>query len=328
MKAFVTGGSGFVGKNLIMMLRHRGWEVCALARSDSACDSVQCAGAEPARGDLHALDALRGGMRGCDAVFHSAALMELWDHEEEMVRVNVEGTRNTVQAAMSADVPCFVLISAAAVISEGTPVMNASEDVPLPDVTFGQYAHTKALAEKIVIGANTGDFRTVAVRPPAIWGSGDTNLLPELARAVRRRQFMWIDGGNYPYATCHVRNVCEGALLAAEKGRGGDAFFLTDGDPVTFRRFVTDLLATQGIQPGSMSISRSTAWRTAAFIEHFWKMLRFRSSPPLTRSMIALIGGDIVLNDGKARRELGYQAHFSREAGLEDLKSLSLLSAP
>jgi nucleoside-diphosphate-sugar epimerase len=130
------------------------------------------------------------------------------------------------------------------------------------------------------------------------------------------RTVILIDRGNYAYATCHVRNVCEGAILAARHGHPGQAYFLTDGDPPgTFRQFLTDLLATQGVKPGSASLPRWLAWSMAAVIEG----LPLPWAPPITRAHVALIGKEVTVSDSKARRELGYMGHVSHEKGLEEL---------
>jgi len=213
-----------------------------------------------------------------------------------------------------------VFISAAAVVSRGGPISDFGEHDAMPVSPFGAYAQSKAAAERSVLSANGKDLRTVAVRPPAIWGLGDRHFLPEIVAAVQSRQFLWVNEGRYPYDTCHVRNVCEGALLASESGAGGQAYFLTDTEKTTFREFVTDLLATQGMAPGRLSVPRAVAWTSAAFLEALWRLLRLKGRPPITRTLLSLIGMPIELSDAKARKELGYAGHMSRSAGLEELR--------
>jgi nucleoside-diphosphate-sugar epimerase len=172
VKAFVTGGSGFVGQNLIRMLVGAGHEVRALARSSVAEEALSAAGAITVPGSLLDFKTLQAGMIGCDTVFHCAALMEFFRHRKEMEEVNVHGTRCIVEASRASGVPCLVFISAAAVISSGRPVIHADESRPYPARVFGVYSRTKAEAEKLVLEANGPGFVTVAVRPPGIWGAG------------------------------------------------------------------------------------------------------------------------------------------------------------
>ena len=228
-----------MGGNLIRLLLKRGHKVRALARSQNAREAILQMGAEPVEGYLADVKALCAGMSGCETVFHCAAAMEFWNEERLHEQVNVEGTRNVVQACKEEGVSCLVFISAAAVVSTGGPISDFGEHDAMPVHPFGAYAQSKAAAERLVLSANSKDLRTVAVRPPAIWGLGDRHFLPEIVAAVQSRQFLWVNGGRYPYDTCHVRNVCEGALLASESGAGGQAYFLTDTEKTTFREFVT-----------------------------------------------------------------------------------------
>src|SRR5258708_3152830 len=115
-RVFVTGGSGFVGRNLIAMLCARGTEVRALARSTAAAEAVAKVGAEAVRGDLSDEAALRAGMAGCNVVFHSAAHVEDWGRFEEFYQANVLGTERMLSAARAAGVPRFVHVSTEAVL--------------------------------------------------------------------------------------------------------------------------------------------------------------------------------------------------------------------
>ena len=164
---------------------------------------------------------------------------------------------------------CLIYNSAAAVISNGEPIQESDERVPVPRHLFGDYARTKAIGERIVIEANDDHLRTIAARSPAIWGVGENNLLPKIADPVGKRQFVWINGGRYPYDTSHVRNVCQGAILASENGRGREDYFLTHTQKIAFREFVTGLLNTQNLTTGALSVPRFIYWSSAAFLEIF-----------------------------------------------------------
>lgn len=315
MRAFVTGGSGFVGRTLLAALRARGDAAHALVRSAAAAETVRCAGAEPVRGDLDDAEALHAGMAGCDVVFHLAALVGDWGRPEDFFRVNVAGTEQVLAAACAVGVPRLVHVSTEAVLVGGPPLVNADETWPRPEHPQGLYPLTKGLAEARVLAANSPEFMTVVVRPRFIWGP-DSSVVTQLVRAVRAGQFAWIAGGRYLTSTCHVDNVCEGLLLAAERGRGGEVYFLTDGPPTEWRGFITALLRTQGLDPGNRSLPRQLAGAVAWGGELAWRGLRLKGAPPLTRTTVRLIGEEITVNDAKARRELGYTGAVSREAGL------------
>lgn len=321
MQVFVTGGSGFLGRNLIRTLVARGDRVHALARSDTAARAVEALGAQAVRGDLNDVAAMQAGAKGCSAAFHAAALAAEWGAEREFHSMNVMGTENVIAAARAAAVKRLVHISTEAVLADGSPIDNADESRPRPppEQALPRYPRSKNQAEAAVLAANGKGLETVVVRPRFIWGRDDSTLLPQVIAAVKQGKFMWIDGGRYLSSTCHVDNVVEGTLLAAENGRPGQIYFLTDGAPVEFRSFLTQLVGTQGVQPGSKQIPRWLAWRLAQLCEGLWNLLPLPGQPPITRVVVNLVGQGVTVNDAKARRELGYRGRMSREAGLADL---------
>jgi nucleoside-diphosphate-sugar epimerase len=321
MKAFVTGGSGFVGRCMIRMLRDRGDEVIALARSEQAARQVIQLGAKPIHGDLLDIQAMTLGMQDCDVVFHIAGFLSIWGDYRAFYETNVIGTDCTLTAAKAATVPCFVQIGAAASVFGRQPLSWIDESYPLQQPKFSPYIATKSIAEQRVIAANQPGLRTTVVRPSWIWGKGD-HVLPQLVAAVKTGQFIWIAQGNYPYMTTHVVNVCHGAILAAERSRGGQAYFLSDGDVVQFRRWVTTLLQIAGVKPGQLSIPRGVAWYVAGLIEAIWRITRHKSTPPITRTMVRLIGQELTFTDRKAQEELGYTPIVTRDSGLAELATV------
>lgn len=322
-RAFVTGGSGFLGSRLIEILVERGVAVVALARSPRAEEAVRRAGAETVvHGDLDDAAALEHGMRGCDVAFHSAAKVEEWGEPEDFERINVQGTARTLRAARVAGVSRFVHVSTEAVLAgRSAPIVQADETWPYPSDFVGEYPRTKALAEERVRAAAREGLHATIARPRFIWGKGDTTLLPSLIERIRRKQFAWIAGGRFLTSTCHVDNVVEGMILCAERGRAGEAYFLTDGSPVEFRTFVGDMLRTQGVEPPSRELPRAVAWALAASTEATWRTLRLGGTPPVTRTAVRLGGDEVTVRDDKARRELGYVGRKTIQRGLDELRA-------
>lgn len=323
MRAFVTGGSGYVGRNLIRQLQARGDTVRALVRSPGSARIVEALGAESVMGDLDDRAAMQAGMSGCDTVFHAAAEVSEWGPRERYHAVNVEGTRRVLEAARGAGVPAFVHVGTEAALCDGSPLLNLDESRPLPEHPLPRYPETKNQAERLVRAANAEGFRTVVVRPRFIWGNDDTSVLTALVAAVKAGRFLWMDGGRYPTSTTHVDNVCEGLLLAADKGRGGEAYFVTDGPPVELRGFITRLLATQNVDPGGKSLPKGIVLLLARVSEWLWDTFKLGGNPPATRMAVHLFGEPVTVNDAKARRELGYQGRVTREQGLARLGPVS-----
>ena len=319
MKAFVTGGSGFVGRNLLAVLAGRGDTVVALARSLGAMQTVRALGAEPQAGDLGDMAAMIAGMAGADVVFHCAAKVEDWGDPAEFQRINVEGTAHVIEAARAAGVRRMVHVSTEAVLADGTPIHDADETRPRAARPIGLYPSSKAQAEAVALAGSRDGLDVVVVRPRFIWGKGDTAILPKIVEVMRKRQFAWIGGGRFLTSTCHVRNVCEGMLLAAERGRPGEIYFLTDGAPIEFRGFITAMAATQGVDAGQRAVPRGLIYALAAVSEFAWRHFPLKGRPLVSRTAVILTGEQVTVNDAKARRELGYVGLVTREAGLAEM---------
>jgi nucleoside-diphosphate-sugar epimerase len=321
--AFVTGGSGFIGRNLIPYLIQHGYQVKALARSQPAREAVSGVGATPVMGDLDDIKTFQNGMSDCEVIFHSGALVQLWGDYHANYQANVVGTENALKAAQQAGVKTFVHVGTEAVllgIGEA-PIINANETRPRAVRPLGVYPATKGLAEERVLRANSATFRTMSMRPRFVWGAGDTSLLKGIMAGVKNGSFRWFDGGQHRTSTCHVTNVCEGLLLGAQKGRGGETYFLTDGTPVTMRDFLTQYLRTQGVAMNVGSIPTAIAMPLATVVETLWKGLKLKSDPPLNRTVVQIFGAECTLDDSKARRELGYVGHISHTHGLQAMQN-------
>jgi nucleoside-diphosphate-sugar epimerase len=324
--AFITGGSGFVGKALIRRLVADGWRVRALARSERAGATVAALGAEPVGGDLDDLDAMRAGADDCDLAFHAAAAVLEWGPRELFDRTNVIGTQNALRACEEAGVVRFVHVGTEAALMGGKPLVNVNEDAPLRPDSKAHYCATKALAEQAVVAASTPEFETVVVRPRFVWGPGDATM-PAFIEAVERGRFRWISEGDHLTSTTHVDNAVEGLILAAEHGRPGRAYFVTDGDPVVFREFIIGLLATQGVVPPDSSIPAPAARIGAAAAELAWRMLGRDGTPPMTRIAYWLTGQETTIDITRARRELSYEPVRTIADGLAELRKAVELRA-
>jgi nucleoside-diphosphate-sugar epimerase len=312
-RAFVTGGSGFIGGALIERLRSEGWDVRALARSDRAAARVRELGAEAVTGDL---DDLR--IEDCDIAFHSAAKVEDWGDPEEFERVNVRGTQNVVNACRAAGVRRLVHVGTEAALMAGQPLVNVDESAPLRPDSPALYSSSKAKAEEIVRSA---DLETVVVRPRFVWGRGDMTLLPRLTEMVRSGRFRWIGGGRQLTATTHVDNTVEGLWLAALKGTPGGVYFVTDGEPIVFREFLTRMLGTQGVDIPDKSVPPAVAGAAARATEGIWRLLRRSNDPPVTRFAVWASSQECTIDISRAERELGYRPVKSREDGLAELSA-------
>ncbi|WIJ25845.1 NAD-dependent epimerase/dehydratase family protein [Devosia sp. RR2S18] len=318
-RIFITGASGYVGRNLVRHFVAAGANVIGLSRGESGADLIRELGATPVVGDIVSTD-LAGSMKGCDALVHAAANTDHGRSTEAQQRTNREGTRRVFQMARKAGIGRAVHISSESVLADGHPIVNASESRPFPRRPAGGYSRSKAAAEKTALSFNSLELRIMVVRPRFVWGRDDTTALPMLVQAARSGQMAWIDGGTYLTSTTHIANLCLGIDLTLSRGTGGEVYFITDGAPVEFRSFISQILETQGVEVPEKSVPRALLKAIARIGDAVGKISGGRIAAPLTMQSYATSAVEVTLDIGKARTELGYVPVFSREAGLAELR--------
>lgn len=319
---FLTGGSGYLGRNIIRHFVSAGVEVVALVRSREAAAVVGDLGATPVEA-LLTDPRLARAMTGCASLVHAAAHTDHGPETPDHVAVNLEGTRAVFAAAREAGMTRAVHVSTESVLLDGGPLVNADETHPFPNRFPGAYSRTKAEAERIAFASAGEGFAVVAVRPRFVWGRDDTTALPILVAAARSGQMAWIDGGKYLTSATHVANACHGIDLALRKGRSGEAYFITDGEPVAFRSFVSRILETQGIPAPAREVPSWMVRSIARVGEGLGRLSGGRIKPPVTRQDLATMAAEVTLDISKAQRDLGYAPQISVEQGLAELAGRS-----
>jgi len=226
-KTLVTGGTGFVGRALVVELLAAGREVRVLARRP---DHPALAGlkVEVARGDLLDPASLAAAVQGCDRVFHVAADYRLWVPDPQvMYAVNVQGTKDLLAAAAEAGVTKMVYTSTVGTLGNPGDGRPGNEDTPvtLADMV-GHYKRSKFLAEQAVLEAAGSGLPVVLVHPSAPVGPWDSRPTPTgqmIIDFVKGRMPAYLETG---LNLVHIRDVAQGHLLAEEKGRVGEKYIL------------------------------------------------------------------------------------------------------
>jgi nucleoside-diphosphate-sugar epimerase len=319
----VTGGGGFLGRSIIRALRDRGEQVRSFARGDYP--QLQQWGVEQIRGDIGDAEAVARAVAGCDAVFHTAARVEMWGPYEQFYRVNTLGTRNVIAACLAHGVRKLIYTSTPSVVHGGDSVSGVDESAPYPTHFEAHYPATKALAEQEVLAANCEALATVAIRPHLVWGPGDTSMMPRVLAKARRGKVRLI-GPPQPVDTLYIDNAVDAHLAAFDRLQfgappAGRAYFVTQGEPLPGHQFLNDLLTANGLSPIEKTVSVGLAKTLAAIIEGLWKLLRIRSEPPLTRFVVSQLSTAHWYDISAARRELGYAPRVSYEAGMLRLRA-------
>ncbi len=316
-RIFVTGGSGFVGGATIRHFVSKGDDVRAMSRSEKSDAAVQKLGAAAIRCDLENVTA--GLIGNAEAVVHCAAFVEQWGPKDAWRKFNVDGTARMLTAARAAGVKRFIHVSTESVLWRGQSLRNVDETYPLAPNSPYPYAATKAQAEQLVKAANAPGFETIILRPRFIWGPGDTTLMPTIEHVAKTGGWMWVNHGRAMTSTTHVSNLVHAIDLALTKGQGGEAYFILDDGVRSMHEMISGLAATRGITLPEKSIPGWLADTIGATCEGLWSTLPMKGEPPITRFSAMILSRDSILNDAKARRDMGYQPVISVEDGMRAL---------
>jgi dihydroflavonol-4-reductase len=314
MRAFVTGGTGFVGSAVIRKLLADGHEVRALVRQGTNTRQLDGLNIERITGDLSNTSTLREGMIGCEWVFHVAALYAYWGYSwDEFYQSNVEGTRRVMESAQRSGAKRIVYTSSIATLGiprDGTP---GDEETPVTlDDMIGHYKRSKYLAEEVVRGFIQQGLPVVIVNPAAPVGVGDhkpTQTGKMILDFINGKMPAYVDTG---LTIVDVEDVAEGHLLAMEKGKIGERYIL-GGENLSLKQ-ILDLLAEISGRPRvKMQIPHAVAlaW---AFVDTGLARLIPRHIPAATPDAVRVSSKREYFSSAKAIRDLGYQYVPAREA--------------
>jgi dihydroflavonol-4-reductase len=303
VRAFVTGGSGFLGGGLLAGLRERGDEVVALARSDDAAAKLSERGATVARGHTLDEEALVAGMRGCDIVYHAAGINTMCPEDPvEMIHVNVRGAEAAVRAAGRAGIERLVLTSSAASLGEERGTVG-SEASPHRGWYMSVYERSKHEGEVAALAAaGPAGVRVVAVNPSSVQGPGRAGGTGRIMIAYlngRLRAFVHTN-----ISIVDIRDCVRGHLLAAERGVPGERYVL-NGATLTSAEALEIVAGMTGVRESPRFLPPAVASGIATVAEGVFKLAR--KHPPFCRAMVRTLLHGHRYDGSRAARELGFE---------------------
>lgn len=311
--SLVTGGAGFVGRALVDALLARGDRVIVVEPTGEPWrDDIQFE-----RADVRDGERLAELCAGVTSVFHNASLVHTkHNREDDVWSVNLGGTRAVLRACWAQRVPKLVYVSTASAVYEGKDIERGDESLPYARVSQAPYADSKIAAEQEVLAANgQRGVSTCAIRPHVVFGPGDRRFLPAVlskAKAGKLRLSVGVHNRKLSDFT-YVDNLVEALLLADERlgpdsPVGGQAYFITNGEPMPFFDFVGRVLRELGLPKIVGGVPYPIAYAAAAIKEGI-DTLRggtLNAEDGMSRFAVRYMVRHHYFDIGKARRELGY----------------------
>jgi 3beta-hydroxy-delta5-steroid dehydrogenase/steroid delta-isomerase len=331
-RVLVTGGSGFVGANLVTTLLDRGYSVRSFDRAPSPL--APHPQLQVLQGDITDKAVCAQAVEGIDTVFHTAAIIDLMggasvsdEYRQRSFAINVGGTQNLVDAGQAAGVQRFVYTSSNSVVMGGQNIAGGDETLPYTSRFNDLYTETKVVAERFVLSQNgVGDILTCAIRPSGIWGRGDQTMFRKLFESVIAGHVRVLIGRKSARLdNSYVHNLIHGFILAAQHlvpggTAPGQAYFINDDDPINMFEFARPVVEACG-QPWPRIRVNGPIVRAAMT---GWQRLHFRfgiPAPLLEPLAVERLYLDNFFSIAKASRDLGYQPLFTTEKALTECLS-------
>ncbi|MCI0578342.1 MAG: NAD-dependent epimerase/dehydratase family protein [Chloroflexi bacterium] len=311
MKAFVTGGTGFIGQHLVRKLLERGYDVYALARSPESASDLAALGAHIVPGDIGQVDSMREAMRGSDVVFHLAGWYKIgapdWMKAES---INVGGTRKVLRLAHELGVPRIVYASTVAVFGD-TKGKVVDESFYQGGPFLSEYDRTKWLAHyKVAVPVIERGAPVIITMPGGVYGPGDHSSVGQMMRLFYEGKMPILYGPETTLTYAHVEDIAEGILLAAEKGQPGESYILA-GPAVPLGEMFDFWAQITGKRAPVLRIP-------AALVRPFASLIGFLGStlslPDVySREAAQILGATYMARADKARAKLGWRPRSLHE---------------
>ncbi|UXA12282.1 SDR family NAD(P)-dependent oxidoreductase [Mycobacterium sp. SMC-8] len=327
-RVLVTGGSGFVGANLVTELLDRGLDVRSFDRVPSPLATHPRL--EAVVGDITDVGDVAAAVDGIDTVIHTAAIIDLMggasvteEYRQRSFAVNVTGTENLVHAAQKAGAKRFVYTASNSVVMGGQRIAGGDETLPYTERFNDLYTETKVVAEKFVLSQNgVAGMLTCSIRPSGIWGRGDQTMFRKVFESVLAGHVKVLVGNkNVKLDNSYVHNLVHGFILAAqhlvEGGTApGQAYFINDGEPINMFEFSRPVVEACGQPWPTLRVPGRLVW----FVMTVWQFLHFKFGMPkplLEPLAVERLYLDNYFSIAKAERDLGYRPLFTTEQALE-----------
>ena len=314
MRVFVTGATGFLGGALTRSLVEDGADVHVLSRPTADRRSLHGLSVTWHEGDVTVPESLKDLFRGFDWIIHaSGRLGQAGVREEAYRRVNVDGTRNVMEAALATgEMPRVLHLSSPGILGP-TGREPVAESAPIAPTN--PYERSKAAAESVALEYAAKGLPVLIARPGFIYGPGDRHVL-RLFKAIQSGRFLYINGGESLCQPTFVADAVAGMLACLRRGKTGEVYQFAGPRPVSFRKLGGAIAAALGVPPPQWNFPRWLVMASARTMEALAYAIGGSWTPPFSRTAVSFFSEDRVYSWRKAEQELCYTPECDLSLGL------------
>ncbi|MEZ4885038.1 MAG: NAD-dependent epimerase/dehydratase family protein [Chitinophagales bacterium] len=322
----VTGATGFVGSRLIERMAddNRFLSILATGRNEQIGKKLASQKVDFQPGDLTDPKFVNTITKNRDVIVHCAALAAPWGNYQEFHNANVVTTQNLINACKINKVKRIVYLSTPSIYqTHHVDQVNISELDILPKKMINHYAATKLVAEELLKDAFHRGLETVILRPRAIIGRGDTNILPRIIDAQKAGSLFIIGDGKNKVDLTSVSNVVDAIDLSifAPKQALGHAFNITNDAPIAMWEMIEEIFNQLNLRLSQRKVPYFVAFNIARLQEWVATITRSQQEPKLTRYSVGVLSKSMTLNIHKAKNLLGYRPRQSNLEAIEEFVS-------
>ncbi|MBU1172708.1 MAG: SDR family NAD(P)-dependent oxidoreductase [Proteobacteria bacterium] len=317
-KAFITGGTGFIGSHLVKRLSDEGYSIKLLVRASNRAkiEEITNKGIELVQGDIRDCTTLKNAMNDVDVVFHLAGLVSDWGDPELFNDVNINGTKNVCQAALESHIKLLIYISTNDVFGYGEDKIFTEND---PYCCWNEpYPDSKIKATRIVKDYEKKGLPVSIIYPCWVYGPGDTTFITPMAEALKSKIFMFWRKNALVWPL-YIDNLIDLLMaMATNPNAIGKGFIAHDGISVTFEEFTAKLSHYLGLKFSRKYIPYKLAYAFGFSMEVLWKLLHIKSRPLLTTYSVKNLGSKWRFSIKNAQDTLNWNPTYTYEKGIEN----------
>jgi nucleoside-diphosphate-sugar epimerase len=321
MKTIITGATGFIGRNLSESFHQEGIQVIATGRSQAIGKELQKSGIQFVPADIRDQSQVNNVFCPADYVIHCAAKAGDWGTYQEFFDTNVIGTRNVIDACKRNDIKKVVYLSTPSAYFNGKDRYNIAENEPLPEKQFN-YGKTKLMAESELLALEKEGFKTIILRPRAVYGKYDQQIVPRFLQLSEKKNLPLINGGKALVDITYVGNLVSAVrnCFSAPDDAWNEVYNISNGSPITMKEFISQVLEIFERPFKPKDVPEPVA-KTIAVINEWTSHLPFgNKKPEMTRFTAGYVARSMTLSIEKAKQKLKYIPEISNQEGFEAVK--------